>query len=125
MAALPEIVSKAWDDHKGPMILTTVDKAGVPNSVYVGCVKKYAEDTLVIADNFFHKTRANIDAGCTASLLFITDAGKAYQVKGSIDRQTSGEIFDDMKEWLNPKLPGVAAAVMTVDEVYSGAEKLL
>lgn len=124
MAALPEIVSKAWDERKGPIILTTVDTAGKPNSIYASCVKKFSEDKLVVADNFFDKTRSNIQVGGRGSLLFITDEGKAYQVKGAIDYLKSGEIFDDMKGW-NGDRPGHAAAVVNVEEVFNGAEKLL
>ncbi len=124
MAALPQVVSKAWEDRKGPVILATVDAAGVPNAIYATCVKKYSEDKLVIADNFFSKTRANIQAGSRGALLFITSEGKAYQVKGKIDYLTSGEIFDYMKSW-NGDRPGLAAAVVNVEEVYGGAEKLL
>ncbi|MDY7011769.1 MAG: pyridoxamine 5'-phosphate oxidase family protein, partial [Planctomycetota bacterium] len=88
------------------------------------CVKKFSEEKLVVADNFFSKTRANIQAGSRAALLFITNEGKAYQVKGRIDYLTNGEIFDDMKAW-NGDRPGVAAAVVNVEEVFAGAEKLL
>ncbi|MCD4700093.1 MAG: pyridoxamine 5'-phosphate oxidase family protein [Phycisphaerae bacterium] len=124
MAALPEIVSKAWDDRKGPVILATVDAGGALNAIYATCVKKFSEAKLVIADNFFSKTRANIQAGSSGALLFITNEGKAYQVKGRIDYLTSGEIFDDMKSW-NGDRPGHAAAVVNVEEVFAGAEKLL
>ncbi len=124
MAALPEIVSKAWDDRNGPVVLTTVDSDGVPNAIYASCVKKFSEDKLVVADNFFSKTRANIQAGSRGALLFITNEGKAYQVKGAIDYMTDGEIFDDMKGW-NGDRPGHAAAVVNVEEVFAGAEKLL
>ena len=124
MAALPEVVSKAWDDREGPVILATVDGAGAPNAIYASCVKKFSEDKLVVADNFFSKTRANIQAGSRGALLFITNEGKAYHVKGAIDYLTDGEIFDDMKAW-NGDRPGVAAAVVNVEEVFAGAEKLL
>ena len=124
MAALPEIVSKAWDDRNGPVVLTTVDANGVPNSIYATCVSKFNENKLVVADNFFSKTRANIQAGSRAALLFITNEGKAYQVKGAIDYLTDGEIFDDMKSW-NGDRPGHAATVVNVEEVFAGAEKLL
>ncbi|MBN1809596.1 MAG: pyridoxamine 5'-phosphate oxidase family protein [Planctomycetes bacterium] len=124
MPPLPEEVSTGWDDRKGPCILTTVSAAGVPNSIYVGCVKKYSQDKIVIADNYFDKTKANILAGSKGSVLFMTNGGKAYQVKGSLERQTEGAVFDDMKTW-NGERPGHAAAVLTVEEVYAGAEKLL
>jgi len=38
MSVLPEKVSKAWNDRKGPVILTTVDKNGIPNAIYATCV---------------------------------------------------------------------------------------
>lgn len=124
MSALPDNVSKAWDDRDGPLVFTTVDGYGKPNSIYATCVKKFSEDKLVVADNYFSKTRANILTGSKGAILFITKDGKAFQVKGSIDYERQGDIYDDMKEWLDPKFPGNAAAVLNVEEVYSGADKL-
>ncbi len=64
-------------------------------------------------------------AGSTGSVLYLTPDKKAYQVKGRIEYLTEGEIFTGMKSWNDPKHPGVAAAVLHVEEVYSGAERLL
>jgi predicted pyridoxine 5'-phosphate oxidase superfamily flavin-nucleotide-binding protein len=125
MPALPSSVSKAWDERKGLVILTTVDTNGVPNAIYASCVSKYSEDTIVVADNYFDKTRKNILAGSKGSILFITKDGKAYQIKGSIEYHTEGEVFEDMKRWNPKQRPGHAATVLKVEEVYAGAEKLL
>ena len=125
MSVLPEEVSKAWNERKGPATFATVDGNGVPNVIYVTCVNKFSEDTIVIADNFFDKTRKNILAGSKGSILFITNEEKAFQVKGSIEYHKEGNIFEDMKKW-NPKQhPGHAAAALKVEEAYSGSEKLL
>jgi predicted pyridoxine 5'-phosphate oxidase superfamily flavin-nucleotide-binding protein len=124
MAALPESVKKAWDDRKGPAVLTTVDNNGMPNSIYVGCMSLYGDEAVLVADNYFDKTRKNITAGTKGSFLFITNAGKAFQIKGDVEYHTEGEIFDNMKTWNPPKHPGNAAAALKVSEVYSGAEKL-
>ena len=124
MSKLPERVSKAWDEHKGPVILTTVDESAVPNSIYATCVRKFDEETLVVADNYFDKTRSNILAGSKGSILFITEEDKAYQVKGTIEYLKEGPVFDDMKKWNPEKHPGHAAAALKVEEVYSGSEKL-
>jgi len=121
---LPEAVSKAWDDKDGPVIFSTVDEEGMPNAVYVTCVAKYGEEMLVVADNFFDKTRKNIFSGSKGSMLFITGDGKSYQVKGSIEYHKEGDIFADMKKWNPAKHPGHAAVALKVEEVYSGAEKL-
>ena len=124
MASLPEVVSKAWEDRKGPAIFATVNESGVPNAIYVGCISKFSEDTIVIANNRFSKTQENILAGSKGSILFMTNGGKAYQIKGTIEYFTEGEIFDDMKKW-NRSRPGHGAAAIRVEEVYTGAKKLL
>lgn len=125
MSQLPQEVSKAWNSKKDPVIFTTVDANGIPNSIYVGCVRKFNEDTMVVADNYFDKTKKNILAGSKGSILFITNEGKAFQIKGTIEYHTEGEIFENMKTWNPEKHPGHAAAALKVEEVYSGAEKLL
>ncbi len=125
MSTLPDDVSKAWDNREGPIVFTTTDGYGKPNSIYATCVKKFNESKLVVADNYFSKTRANIIIGSKGAILFITKDRKAFQVKGSIDYVRQGEIYDDMKMWLDAKFPGRAAAVLNVEEVYTGAERLL
>jgi predicted pyridoxine 5'-phosphate oxidase superfamily flavin-nucleotide-binding protein len=124
MATLPEAVCTAWENREGPIVLTTVDAAGNPNAIYATCVSKYSDDTLIVADNFFNKTRANILAGSAASLLFITKEGKSYQIKGEMEYHTEGAYFEDMKKWNPERLPGHAAAVLKVAHVFRGAEEL-
>ena len=88
-------------------------------------IKKISDNQIVVANNKMHKTQANILAGCKVSLLYITKDKKAFQVKGSVDYQTSGAIFEEMKNgWLDKKYPGRAAVVINIEEVYSGAKKL-
>ncbi len=125
MSELPQEVSQAWEDREGPIVLTTVNKEGLPNSIYATCVSKFGEDTLVVANNYFSKTLENIRAGSKGSILFITKKMVSYQIKGSIEYHTEGPIFDDMKKWNPEKHPGHAAAALKVEEVYKGAEKLL
>ena len=125
MPSLPEEVFQAWNNRSDPVVLTTVDESGVPNAIYVTCVNKFSDDIIVVADNYFHKTRDNIMAGSKASLLFITKSNKSYQIKGNITYHDSGPVFDDMKKWNPSKHPGHAAAAIKVKEVYSGAEKII
>ena len=125
MPALPEEASNAWESHKGPIILTTVDKQGIPNSIYATCVSKYDEQTLVVANNYFSKTMDNISAGSKASILYITSDNTSYQVKGTLEYHTQGPVFDDMKKWNPEKHPGHGAAALKVEAVFKGAEKLL
>ena len=125
MSKLPADVLQAWDDRDGPVILATVNGDGIPNIIYATCVSAFNDEQLVVADNYFDKTRKNLLAGSKGAILFMTKSGKAYQVKGSPEYHTEGPVFDDMKTW-NPKQhPGNAAAALNVEEVYSGAERLL
>jgi len=125
MAAFPEAVRTAWGNREGPVVLSTVDGEGNPNAIYATCVRQFGEDTLVVADNFFNKTRANILAGSKGSLLFITKEGKSYQVKGRIAYHTAGVVFEEMKQWNPDKLPGHAAAALHVEHIFSGGEQLV
>ena len=124
MAALPENVRQAFEEREGPVILATVDGAGVPNIIYATCVNTFGDDRLVVADNRFSKTRRNLLGGGKGSLLFRCKTGEAYQVKGGLEYHTEGEVFDAMKSWNLPGYPGRGAAVLTVEEVYSGAERI-
>jgi predicted pyridoxine 5'-phosphate oxidase superfamily flavin-nucleotide-binding protein len=122
---LPEVVSQAWDGREGPVVLVTMDKAGTPNAIYATCVGKFDEETLVVADNYFGKTRANLLEGdARGVILFITGDNAAYQVKGTLSYHTSGPVFDFMKTWNPEKHPGHAAAALKVEEVYKGSERL-
>lgn len=125
MAKLPSEVIAAWDNRNGPIVFATVDADGRPNAIYATCVGRFADDTLVVADNFFDKTRANILHDSQGAILFITKDNKAFQVKGRLAYHRTGPVYEDMKTWNPPQHPGHAAAALTVTEVYSGAKKLL
>lgn len=78
-----------------------------------------------MADNYFNKTRSNIQSGSRAAVLFITKEKKSYQAKGKIEYFTDGPIYEDMRQWVDQKKPRIAAAVLRIDELYSGAQKLI
>jgi predicted pyridoxine 5'-phosphate oxidase superfamily flavin-nucleotide-binding protein len=125
MSNIPQSVKDAWKEKEGPVVLTTVNKKGIPNSIYATCTEIFGEEYFVVADNYFSKTRENLKAGTEGSLLFITKEGKSFQIKGTVEYITEGEIFDDMKTWNPKEHPGHAAAAVKVDEIFSGAEKIL
>ncbi len=122
---IPDTVKDAWGKREGPVILATVDGGGMPNVIYATCVGLYGDDRLVVADNYFDKTRRNINAGSKGAVLFMTTDKTAYQLKGALEYHGTGPVFDDMKKWNPPKHPGHAAAALVVQEVYSGARRLM
>ncbi|MFO7792266.1 MAG: pyridoxamine 5'-phosphate oxidase family protein [Candidatus Saliniplasma sp.] len=124
MTDLPEEVIQKWDKREGPAVFTTVNENGEPNAIYVSCIRTRNEGQFVIADNYFDKTRSNIKSGSHGSILFITEDHESFQIKGTVTYHTAGEIYEEMKYWLDSKFPGHAAAVLNVERVYQGAKKL-
>lgn len=124
MTCLPESVRQAWEDRDGPAIFATVDESGTPNIIYVTCVAMYGDDRLLVADNYFHKTRDNLKVSHTGAMLFRDKSGKAYQVKGKLEYHTEGDIYENMKTWNPSQHPGHAAASILVEQVFSGADQL-
>jgi len=106
-----------------PIPVATVSADGVPNVALVGLLKILDDETILISDNYFKKTEANIKANPQIALMaYDSNAKKAYQVKGSVERVTSGSIYDDMVEWVHSKnanLPAKAAVIMHVEEVFN------
>ncbi len=119
-----EVLKKAWEQRDGAIVLTTVDNNGMPNSIYATCVELSDDSRIVIADNYFYKTKQNIETKSKASVLFITTSGKSYQIKGEIEYHTSGDIYTWMKSWNPTKHPGLGALVINTTQIYSGKDEL-
>lgn len=124
MIAIPERVKNEWKSKQDAIVLTTISKQGVPNSIYATQVALYDNNKVLVANNKFNKTLQNIEDCNQATLLFITKEMKAYQLKGTISYKTYGNEFDDMKKWNRADLPGHGVAILEVNEVYFGAEKI-
>ena len=121
---MPEDLQKQWDNRESAIVFSTVSEQGVPNSIYATCVSRYDDYTFLVANNFFDKTLKNIVSGCKGVILFITKDEKSFQLKGNVKYYTSGIEFENMKKWNPKKLPGHGVAVLNVEEVYTGADKL-
>ncbi|HHU88195.1 MAG: pyridoxamine 5'-phosphate oxidase family protein [Sphaerochaetaceae bacterium] len=116
-----ELLREAWQRREGPVVFTTVSKEGVANSVYILSVTLDSYANFIIADNYFYKTRQNIEETAQGLLLFITDEGKSFQVKGDLSVHTSGPYYDEMKRVTPTKFPGHKAVVLHIKELYSGS----
>ncbi len=120
------ILKQAWEEREGPAVLATVDADGLPNIIYVGDLRFEPDTGFVMADNYFCKTRENIRNGVSrGAVLFLTKDKKAYQAKGTLEYHTDGPVFDAMQIWHMQQHPGHAAAVLRVENLYSGAEQLI
>jgi len=122
---IPKEILHAWQEREKAVVLTTVSSEGMPNSIWATCADIYDEKTVVVADNYFNKTKQNIQNGTLASVLFLTKQRKSYQLKGTVSYHTEGPYFDFMKAFNPAQLPGHGALAIHVQEAYSGADKLI
>ena len=123
---LPEV--KTAIEKTSPVCISTANKEGIPNIVYVTFLKIYNDETIVIADNKFCKTLENLKENPVISFVVLDkDVKKAYQIKGKVEYVTAGEKYDYTFKWVQDKradLKPKGAAFLSVDEIYCGAEKL-
>ena len=122
---LPAEFLQAWNERESLAALATTDGDGTPNVIWVLCLHLTEEAQLVVADNAMNKTRVNIDAGSSGSLVFLAQPRRAYQLKGSLSYHADGPVFDAMKHgWLDGSYPGRGAVLMEIEEIYAGADKV-
>ena len=123
MAKLSETVKKAIS-KQDVFTVATSNQKGVPNVAYVKYLKIFDDQTILIADNYFSKTKDNIMNNNKIDFVVLDDEKGSYQVKGKAERFEKGSMFDEVQNWVPERLPRVAAVVMTVEEIYNGAERI-
>jgi hypothetical protein len=121
---LPEEVVNAWSEREGPLVLATVDNDGIPNAIYALIVNMFPDGRIAVVDNFFNKTKSNIDRQCKASVLFIAKGHKSYQVKGNVEYYSEGPVYQQMLTWADPKYPCKGVVIINPEDVYRGADLL-
>ncbi|HID27089.1 MAG TPA: pyridoxamine 5'-phosphate oxidase [Methanosarcinales archaeon] len=121
MVKMPADVKEAIE-KQSPMPIATAALSGKPNVIFIGLKKIIDDETILIADNFFNKTRKNLEENPQMSMVvYNKDAKKSFQIKGSVDIKTEGKQYDEMVEWVHSTmvtLPAKAAVIFHVEEIY-------
>lgn len=127
MVKLPEEVKTAIDKAANVCVATT-DARAVANVVYVSYLKYQDDETIIIADNKFSKTRENLSMNPKLSFVVLdTDTKKSYQVKGTVTSYFEGEQYQSVVDWVHVKHPQTtpfSALYVEVEEVFCGSEKI-
>jgi predicted pyridoxine 5'-phosphate oxidase superfamily flavin-nucleotide-binding protein len=127
MAKLPEEVKTAID-NAATACVATADNNAVSNVVYVSYLKYEDDETIVIADNKFRKTRENLAINPKlACVVLNADTKKAYQIKGTVKRYSEGNRYQAVVDWVHVKHPQMtpkAVLYVQVEEVYCGGEQI-
>jgi predicted pyridoxine 5'-phosphate oxidase superfamily flavin-nucleotide-binding protein len=124
MVKLPPEVKDVLSKQK-PIPVATASKTGVPNVCFVGRLKFVDDETLMIMDNYFNKTRANLKENPRVAVLcYDAEIKKSYQIKGKVQVVSSGKIHEEGQAWMhgiNPKLPTKATVLIKVEEIFDSS----
>ncbi|MFY9398106.1 MAG: pyridoxamine 5'-phosphate oxidase family protein [Desulfomonilia bacterium] len=128
MAKMNEKV-RALFESQPIAVLATSSADGTPNAVPIGAKKVLDNETILISDQHFGKTLANLKANPQASLAFWNpETGEAYQIKGTVTIETSGKIFEETAAWIEEiarirKIPmkSKGAVVLKIDAVFTSS----
>lgn len=123
MVKIPQKVRNAIKNGK-PFSLATASKKGKPNMNYVNCLKLIDPETVLIADNYFKKTKKNLLENPQIAFGVLDEKAASYQIKGKIEYLTKGKYYDEVQEWCRKKHPRKAAVIVHVKEIYNGMKRL-
>jgi predicted pyridoxine 5'-phosphate oxidase superfamily flavin-nucleotide-binding protein len=101
----------------------TASKNGDPNVIPIGmCRLQEDGETIWITDNYFNKTRKNLDENPRGSIyVWGPEIKGCYQIKGNIEIKTEGEDYERMYKMvkdIGERFPAKALVVMKITEVY-------
>jgi len=100
--------------------LATSSKDSRPNVVPIGAFKLLDDETALISDQFFSKTRKNLKENPQVAVSWWGSKG-GFQIKGSVTIHTSGAIFEQDVAWvktIRADLTPRSAVVMKITDVY-------
>ncbi|NOQ48559.1 pyridoxamine 5'-phosphate oxidase family protein [Methanococcoides sp.] len=100
----------------------TASKAGIPNVIPIGMCKLVDDETIWVTDNYFLKTRQNLDENPVASIfVWGPEVGGCFQIKGDVEIKTSGDDYDKAHAGAKAKgdkFPAKALMVMKITDVF-------
>jgi len=88
-------------------ILATATPDGIPNAVPIGAKKIIDRETILISDQFFNKTLANMKANPRVSLTYWEEHA-GYQLKGPVTIEKLGY-----------SLKSKGAVILRIEEIYA------
>jgi len=111
-------------ENQQVVVLATASKNGIPNVVPIVAKKIIDNETILISDQFFNKTLANMKDNPQVALT-CWDKDEGYQIKGKAAIETSGQLYQDTARWieemgkqLNKPIKSKGAVVVKITEIY-------
>ena len=100
--------------------LATSSKKGIPNNVPIAAFKLLDDGTLLISNQYFNKTLANMKENPAIALSWWGEKG-GFQIKGTVTLHTDDETFRQNVAWMKeawPKFVPKSAVLVKITDVY-------
>lgn len=106
------------------VVLATATGDGTPNAVPMAAKKIIDDETILLSDQYFNKSLANMKSNPKASVTF-WEKTEGYQFKGTIIIETSGKRYEETAKWIEElgnaigiTMRSKGAVIMKIDEIY-------
>jgi hypothetical protein len=106
------------------VVLSTSTPEGIPNAVPVGAKKIIDTQTILISDQFFNKTLANLKSNPQVAVTY-WEGHEGYQLKGTVTIETSGQRYEETAQWIHGlsakvgfPLKSKGAVILRIEEIY-------
>jgi hypothetical protein len=123
MAQMTERMQELFNTVR-TVILSTATADGTPNAVPVGAKKIIDGETILISDQYFNKTLANLKANPQVAVTF-WEGHEGYQLKGNVSIETSGQRFEETSRWIQElsakvgfPLKSKGAIILHIKEIF-------
>ena len=111
------------------LVVATSSKSARPNAAPIGIIRFLDDETLIIVDNYFLKTRQNLEENPYVAISGwhmeeregSLSTVSAYQLKGRAKIESSGELYEKVRAEIKskrPDLPVKAIVLVKVEEIY-------
>jgi uncharacterized protein len=123
MAKMTEKMQELFNKVR-TVILATATVDGRPNAVPIGAKKIIDAETILISDQYFNKTLANMKTNPQVSVIY-WEGREGYQLKGTVTIETSGRRYEDTARWMEEvsakfslTLKSKGAIIFKIEEIY-------
>jgi predicted pyridoxine 5'-phosphate oxidase superfamily flavin-nucleotide-binding protein len=119
---IPQSIQKIFKED-GAVAFGTATLDGNPNINMIGIKKIQDDETIILADNYFNKTLANIRKNNKGTILTKRAEEKLwYQLKGTYEYINQGQEYEALKQWvksIKETYPAKGIIIFKVEKIYN------
>jgi len=119
---IPTDIQEVMNEDRA-FVFATASKSAIPNINVIGIKQIEDDETVLLADNYFNKTLANLKVNSEAAILTKNAEKKLwYQLKGTCQYVNEGPEYEKFKEWVKSKretFPAKGMVIFKVKQIYN------